>query len=236
MNNIAYSPKVLSYGKSLNFVFLLGIFAPIMMMAIIIIVGQLTPYYNPITDTISQMGAREQPYSIILNSSYIIYGIVIIATAYNLYKRLNHTTLVKILLILFVFHACGSICLAIFPDKMDTLGSPVTSNIVHNIFSGISYVSLVMGILLYSLSNLRHKATDLIAIIGIAVVAINLVMPFINLFSCLKEIAGLLQRFFMFCSFFWVTLTSALLYRRMLSNQTAGSTNFDKPAPFSTHL
>ncbi len=236
MNNTAYLPRTLDNDRSSNLVFLLGLLVPIMMMAVIIIVGQITPNYSPVADTISQMGARKQPYSIILNSAYIIYGIVIITIAYKLYKRLNHSTLVRALLILMFIHACGSICLAVFPDKPDTPGVFVTNNTIHNIFSGISYVSLVLGILFYSVSTLRQKTTKIIGIIGVAVVVINLLMPMINLFIYLREIAGLLQRFLIFCSFSWVVLTSTLLYKRILLDQTVSSTDVNKPASFCANL
>ena len=215
MNNTGSLPRQFS-NRLTNIIFLLGIFAPIMMMASIMIVGQITPDYSPVSETISLMGAQEQPYSIVLNSSYIIYGSIIISIACNLYKGLYHSAMVKTLSILLFIHAVGSIFLAVFPDKPCTSGGYFSENIVHNTFSGISYVALLMGILVYSMSAVRGKTTKIIAIAGIAVVSINLAMPLINVVSYFKEIAGLLQRFFIFCSFSWVILTSILLYRRLL--------------------
>jgi hypothetical membrane protein len=205
--------------RFVHFIYSLSIFTPVMMMAIIIVVGQITPDYNPVSETISQMGARERPYSVVLNSSYIIYGMIIIGIVYSLYRKLFHTNMIKTLAVLLVIHAVGSIFLAVFPDKPDTSGGYFSENIIHNTFSGISYIALLLGILIYSMAALKVKSTKIIAIAGIAVVSINLAMPLINVVNYLNEISGILQRFFIFCSFSWIIVLSILLYRRLLLNR-----------------
>ena len=56
-----------------RFLLLCGVFAPVMMMFTIFIVGQITQDYNPISDSISQMGIPDRPYSIVLNAGYVVY-------------------------------------------------------------------------------------------------------------------------------------------------------------------
>ncbi len=223
MNNSSHLSTQFENSRFTSIALLLCILAPMAIMAIIIIVGQITPDYDPVSDTISLMGAREKPYSFILNTGYVIYGALICTAAYSLYKGVKHSSLTKTLVVLLIIHAFGSICLAIFPDKPGATGGFFTANIIHNTFSGISHVALLSGILVYSISNLRRKTARIIAIIGIAIVVINIIMPLINVFSPLKDIAGLSQRFFIFCSFSWVILTSTLLYRSVLSNQAKDS-------------
>ncbi|HEX79333.1 MAG TPA: DUF998 domain-containing protein [Dehalococcoidia bacterium] len=235
MNNTAYSLGTLDKDRLNKIIISLGLLVPIIMMAVIITVGQITPNYSPITNSISQMGAWVQPYSIILNSAYILYGILIITVAYILIKNLPHSTLVKVLLTLLMIHALGSICLALFPDKLDTPGVLV-DNTIHNIFSAVSYVSLLLGILSYSIYALRQKTIRIIGIAGILVVVINFIMPMINLFSYLREIGGLLQRLLIFCSFSWIALTSAIMYKKTLSDQTATDTYVNKTTSFFANL
>ena len=54
----------LNIDRIARFLLLFGVFAPVTMMVTIIVVGQITPNYNPISDTISQLGASNNPYSI----------------------------------------------------------------------------------------------------------------------------------------------------------------------------
>lgn len=213
MSKISYLNRQLDF-KFISFIFYLGILAQVMMMVIIITVGQITPDYSPISETISQMGARERPYSIILNSSYILYGTIIICIVYSLYRRLFHTTMINTLAVFMIMHAIGSIFLAVFPDKTDTSGGYFSENIIHNTFSGISYITLLLTILTYSIATIKVKNTKSIAIAGILVVSINLVMPLINVVSYFEEISGMLQRLFIFCSFSWIIVNSIILYKR----------------------
>lgn len=235
MNNTASLAGTIDKDRFNKIVLSLGLLVPILMMAVIILVGQITPNYSPITNSISQMGARVQPYAVILNSAYIVYGILIITIAYILSKNLPHSTLVRALLTLLVIHALGSICLALFPDKLDTPGVLV-DNTIHNVFSGVSYVSLLLGILFYSIYALRQKKIRIVGIAGILVVVINFMMPMIGLFSYLSIIGGLLQRLLIFCSFSWVVLTSAIMYKKTLSGQTATDTDVSKTASLCTNL
>ncbi len=204
--------------KIISFAYILGIFAIIMMSSIIITVGQITPDYNPISDTISRMGAKIAPYSSVLNSGYIIYGTIILIIAFNLHTRLAYTNPIKLSIILLLLHAFGSIFLAVFPDKPDIPGGYFTANIVHNIFSGMFYVSMLLGIFIYSLKSLIDNKTKGIALFGIFLVTINIIMPFINVVSYFKEISGLLQRSLLFLSYFWVVITSSLTYKRIMLN------------------
>ncbi|UCE97807.1 MAG: DUF998 domain-containing protein [Dehalococcoidia bacterium] len=204
--------------KIVSFVYILGIFAIIMMSSIIITVGQITPDYNPISDTISRMGAKIAPYSNVLNTGYIIYGIIILIITFHLCKKLVYTKHFILPMILLLLHAFGSIFLAVFPDKPDIPGGYFTANIVHNIFSAMFYASLLLGIIVFSIKSLKDNKMKGIALFGIILVTLNIIMPFINVVSYLKEISGLLQRSLLFLSYFWVVITSSLIYKRAMLN------------------
>ena len=235
INNTGYVER--TYNKKfIKFVFFLSMFAILMMMSIIITVGQITPDYSPVSDTISRMGAEIAPYSDILNTGYIVYGIIIIVIAYNLYTRLDHTKIIKLSVILLLLHAFGSIFLAVFPDNPDIPGGYWTANIIHNTFSGMFYASLLLGIIVYSLKALSNKTTRGIAIFGFTLVTINTIMPFINVVSYSKEISGLLQRFLLFLSYFWVVLTSSILYRRVWLKHLADSNVVRNPTCLASAL
>ena len=50
-----------------RFLLVCGILAPILMMAIIIVVGAITPDYSPISGTISQMGTPNSPFAFLVS-------------------------------------------------------------------------------------------------------------------------------------------------------------------------
>jgi hypothetical membrane protein len=192
---------------------LCGVFAPIIMMAIIIIVGQITPHYSPVSDTISQMGTPESPYAPVLNCGFVIYSVLIGLTAYGFHRRLRYAAMGKTLVILLGIHAIGIILLMVFPDTLDFPGKHFTDDILHNVFSAIAYPALLVGMLVFTGIARQEKALRITAIMGLAVVFLNLPMPFINMFDSLRPISGLLQRLFMASSFLWLALTSLYLYK-----------------------
>jgi hypothetical membrane protein len=205
-----------------RFLLLLGVLAPITMMVVVIVVGQITPNYNPISDTISQMGTPNSPYSSVLNNSIIIYGALIGATAYGFYRRLRNTVMGNTLVILLSIHAIGTILLAVFPDSPEFVGKHFADDILHNALSAISYPALLMGMLVFAGIARREKVLRVTATIGLAVVILNLPMPFITMFGPLKSMGGLIQRLFMAGSFLWLACTSLLLFKNSGILQKSG--------------
>ncbi len=197
-----------------RFLLFCGVFAPIMMMVIIIIAGQITPDYNPISDTVSQMGAPERPYSRVLNGGYVIYGILIGVAAYGLCRSMSFTLTAKRLAILLSIHAMGTMLLGFFPDSLDLASKHFTDDIIHNTISVISCLPLLIGILIFRRIARQEKALRVAGILGLVVIAINLPMPIITIFEPLKPISGLLQRLLSGGAFSWLTLTFILLYRK----------------------
>ena len=134
--------------------------------------------------------------------------------ACGLYRSISSTTTAQILTILLCIHAMGTILLGLFPDSLDLLPKHFTDDLLHNTVSAISSLPLLIGILIFRRIARQEKALRVLGILGLAIVAISLPMPTIAMFEPLKPISGLLQRLLSGSSFFWLTLTFLLLYRK----------------------
>ena len=190
-----------------------GMLAPIIMGVVIIVVGQLTPDYNQISDSISRMGTPDRPYAWLLHDGYYIYGILMAIAAYGLSRTIGSAPGANRLAMLLGIHAFGMMLLAIFPDSVNS----TFKHIVHDIMSTTAYLPLIIGIFI-SRRIARYEVTLKVAgIIGIFIIIINLPMPIINMVGPLASIGGLLQRILSGFSFFWLTLTFFLLYKNRLS-------------------
>lgn len=190
-----------------------GVLAPIIIGVVIIVVGQLTPDYNQISDSISRMGTPDRPYAWLLHGGYYAYGILMGIAAYGLSRTISSAPRANILAMLLGIHAFGTILLAIFPDSVNS----TFRHIVHDVMSVTSYLPLLIAILI-SRRIARHELTLKVAgFLGIFIIIINLPMPVINMVGPLASIGGLLQRILSGCSFFWLTLTFFLLYRNRRS-------------------
>ena len=190
-----------------------GMLAPIIMGVVIFVVGQLTPDYNQVSGSISQMGTPDRPYAWLLHAGYYVYGILMAVAAYGLSRTIGSAPRANSLAMLLGIHAFGMILLAIFPDSVTS----TFKHIVHDIMSATAYLPLIIGIII-SRRIARHEvALKVAGIIGIFIIIINLPMPIIYMVSPLASIGGLLQRILSGCSFFWITLTFFLLYKNRRS-------------------
>jgi hypothetical membrane protein len=181
---------------------------------LIIVAGQIDPNYSSASDTISRLGASNRPYSIVINTGFVIYGVFICGVAYGFYRKLRYIPLAKILVILIGVHAIGAILLGIFPDSPSVPSDTHwTDGILHDTLSGISHLALLIGILVTAKIAREEKALKAVALIGLAVVVINLPLPVIIVFDPFESINGILQRLFVISSIFWLALTSSVLYK-----------------------
>ena len=196
-----------------------GVLAPVMMMVIILVVGQITPDYNPISDSISRMGTPDRPYAVVLHGSYFVYGVLMGTAAYGVYQTMGCTDSTKRLAILLGTHAIGTVLLAVFPDSVN---SPL-KHIIHDAMSVISYLPLLAGILISRRIARQERTLKVTGILGLVILIINLPMPVINMIDPLKSIGGLLQRLLSGSSFIWLTLTFFLLHRKHRALQRTGT-------------
>jgi len=197
-----------------RFLLLCGVFAPVMMMFTIFIVGQITQDYNPISDSISQMGIPDRPYSILLNAGYVVYGMLIGLAARGLSISMGLTTRAKRIALLLSIHAIGTMLLGIFPDSLDLPAKPFSADLIHNIVSAVSLLPLLVSILVFRGIARGEKALKVVGILGLVVIAINLPMPLINYIGAIDPISGLIQRILCGSAFCWLSLTFILLYRK----------------------
>ncbi len=187
-----------------------GILAPPVMMIAILVIGQITPNYDPISDSISRMGTPDKPYAMMLHGGYFIYGILMLMATYGLYRIMDHTDNVKKIAILLGIHAVGTVLLAIFPDSIDT----PYKHVIHDVMSTTCYLPLLLSILVFRRITRYREILRVLDVLALSIIVINLPMPVINIVSFLRPIGGLLQRFLIGTSFLWLTLIFYLLHKK----------------------
>lgn len=202
-----------SDGDLPRFLLFCGVLAPVMMVVVILVVGQITPGYDPVSETVSQMGAAERPYAFVLNAGYVAYGILMGAAAYGLSQIVGLTTRAKTLAVLLGMHAAGTMLLGVFPDTLDLAPKGLTEDFLHNTVSAVSSLPLLVGILVLRGIARQRRALKAAGILGIVVIIANLPMPAIPMLDALQPVSGLLQRLLSGSAFLWLALTFGLLYR-----------------------
>jgi hypothetical membrane protein len=193
---------------------LCGILAPAMIFAVIIVVGQITPHYDPLRETISRMGAAESPYAAWLNGGYVLYSSLIALTVYGFFISFRHDRRVGLLTALLGVHALGAMLLAVVTDIPDLSGADHSSLNPHNIVSALAYLPIIGAAFVFYRINMRVAALRAVSLLGLVVIFVNIPMPIITQIDAISPISGLLQRLFYAVTFSWLAFASWLLFRR----------------------
>jgi hypothetical membrane protein len=205
----------LNLGNFSQLLLLYGVFAPLMLAILVLVLGQITPGYNPFTDTVSQLGTHDKPYSTLMNTGLIAYGLCIGGAIYGLYRILYHIPRTKILTLLLSIYSLGIIFLGIFPDSPSYQNTSFYTDIVHNTFSAISYLALLIAMVFTTKIVQIEETLKPVASLGIAIFVFNLPLPIIIVFDLFEPIGGLLQRLFIASSLLWLVFISLFLYKRL---------------------
>jgi len=190
-----------------------GMIAPFLLLSIITAVSLITPDYDPIKETISQMGTPDSRYAAWLNGGYILYGSLIGIGAFGFYRSLRSDPRAGLVAILLIIHAAGSILLAVFPDVRDVPGVAESKVNAHNLISTVTYLPLLGAILVFYLIARKTPSLRAVSAYGLVVIAASLPMPAITLVSALSPVCGLLQRMLYTLTSLWMALISWKLLR-----------------------
>ncbi len=184
-----------------------GVVAPVMLMAVLGILGEITPDYNPVSQTISLMGTADRPYAWLLNGSYVFYGALMGVAALGLSRSTVFPRVSRRAALLLALHAAGTVLLGVFPDSTTSSAR----HIIHDVVSAASFAPLLGGILVFRTAARQSRALKLAGIAGLAVVILNIPMPFLTRFD---PYTGLLQRVLAGAAFCWLAGAFLLLYRK----------------------
>lgn len=190
-----------------------GIIAPAILGITVLVVGYITPGYNPVSDTVSLMGTPEQPYAWLLSSGYWVYGILMLFAAYGLHRIFIDYPQIKPLPILLGIHALGTILLAVFPDSTTSF----YREMLHNFISGIAYVPLLAMIYIFRNLTMDNSSFSRLRAFGLLVLIINIPLPFVHMVEPLSAAGGLLQRVLCACSFTWLRFAFFSMYKARFS-------------------
>ena len=190
-----------------------GMIAPLILGITVLVVGYITPGYNPISDSVSLMGTPEQPYAWLLSSGYWVYGVLMCFGAYGLNRIFINVPQIKPLSKLLGIHALGTILLAVFPDSTTSF----YREMIHNFVSAIAYAPLLAMIYIFRNFTRDNPSFSRLRSFGLLVLIVNIPIPFVHIIGPLSVIGGLLQRVLCACSFVWLRLAFFSMYKKQYS-------------------
>lgn len=188
---------------------LCGIIAPAVLVVSILIAASLTPGYSHVADTVSQLAAQGRPHPEAVITGFILYALLIVAFTCGIYRQMGPEIHAKLMFLFLVVHSAGFILLALFrndqelPDKVVT-----TQGILHDLFSGIAFIGLVLAMLVIAKLSYRNPKWTAFFWFTIVIVSLNCILPVLFWLELAVSIEGLIQRSFYTLSLLWLALLS----------------------------
>ena len=179
-----------------------GVLAPLLLAGFVIAAALVTDDYSGLSDTISQLGIHESPHPLVINSGFIICGLLLLGFAFGLRCRLGRGAVVRVIWVPLAVGGIGVALSGVLHADLDVPGATRTlEGDLHNAFAGVAYVSLLIGMALLAAAARRRQAWRDYATMSLAVLAASIVLLLVYASGVARPVEGALQ-----LSFFGVTL------------------------------
>lgn len=203
MNNIVFLRKIFAF---------CGILAAIATLIVMTILGLIKPNYDPLIQTMSELGEEGGPNAYLATIFFIVNGILLALFSISLFwfmKEHELSTVGPIILIFYSFFEW--ICSGIFPCDQDCAGQTFTGA-MHIVISviGLSLFFLLPLIIWYTVRNEAdwQDINKVLLIFGIII----FILAGILTYAFFKDILlGLIQRIYYVFVLGWVSLLSIKL-------------------------
>ncbi|MFQ5400870.1 MAG: DUF998 domain-containing protein [Anaerolineae bacterium] len=191
--------------KRIRFLWLLGVFAPLWLSAVSVVAGALTPGYSPVSEVVSELGARGMPYADLMNGAgFMLTGIFIILFSLGAKRMMGNGKLAGLTSLLIALTGVGVFGSGYFPCDpgcaIENMSIPMLKHALAGLttFAFSAVTPLVVSFHYWRSRRWGYFAYSLLT--GVALLSLLSIM-----FSpIISGIEGLHQRAFLGIYFLWV--------------------------------
>jgi len=198
---------VRSYGfaRLSRYLAICGILAPLAATAFVLAGALVTPGYDHILNTISQLSAIDAPHPEWMNTGFILYGSLMIGLSFAVRKCLAPRTGTTIVWLMIIIHGVGVILTAVFPyNAAITEGIHSLKDAAHHLVSIVACVAFIVGMLVMARMVWAETAwygVTRLSLLAIGVVSILFVFSLIPFF---RDVNGLMQKISALAMFIYI--------------------------------
>ena len=188
---------------------LCGVLAPPLLAIFFVSVGVVTPDFSFISETISQLGARGMPYPGVMNSGFIVCGVLLILFALGLYLRLGRSVVAKAVWLLLAIEGICIVLSGVYQTDSPVPGITCSAEgNLHCIFSLIAFFVLPITMAVFLWITYRRPAWRGLTRISITVLVLNLLLFLVFMIVGADRIAGAMELSFFGISLVWLEAVS----------------------------
>ncbi len=213
----------LTSGSILRWLLLCGVLAPAFMVGFVVASALMTSDHSYLSATVSQLGTSGREYASVMNSGFVLCGVLVIPFAYGLYCRLGRNYAAKALWILLTVDGIGTILIGMFHADSVLLGGTATfEGDLHGIFAGIAYLALVIGMVVFAVAVHRRPEWRGFMQASAVAVVINSAILLVFFLGFYEAFEGGLQLAFFGTAMLWMEAVAVRSLR-----QTAQAHEYD---------
>lgn len=192
-----------------------GFAAAVVFIGSSVVLGALLPGYNPISQTISELGESGSPFEIIFRIVILLEATCLILFALGLFLYSSKAELSLLPGALIGFYGLMELGIGVYPSPHPW----------HNLF-GIGstpgfFAPLGLALAWRGASDLRLMRSLSAAMFAVILSAMVLnLSPIVHPYAIVLEYYGVLQRLLLFTFYFWIAVLAAWLLQRRAEVQT----------------
>jgi len=195
-----------------------GVIAPILFTSVVLILGFIQPEYNHVTQYMSEFGAVDAPYALIMNTVGVpLLGLLIIAFAFALDRGVNNGKGSKIGPLLIGISGVSFVLCGIFRCDPDCI--PIsTVGIIHGYMCFIAQFALIFAPFFMFHRLARDDRWRNYHIYSLVIAVIALFMAIVYKFHGSDDLVGIFQRISFGVPLLWVEIMAIKLFTILKKN------------------
>lgn len=208
--------KAMQPGKRSNILDLTaicGIVGPIFYAIVIAIIGYLQPDYSHISQSMSELGASDMPYALIINTlGFPLLGILMIAFAIGIDCGISSNKVSRVGPALIALSGASLIMTGIFP--CDPRCIDVTwVGVTHSVFATVAAISYAIAPIFVAIRQWSDSRWRSYTTFSWITASITLLLSMLYSLDIFESQDGLFQRLSMGLPLMWMEITSIKLLR-----------------------
>ena len=199
---------------------LCGALAPVLLLLLYVAASAVNPGFNHVLKTVSQLGVGTSRYPWIINSGFLLFGILMFPLAFGLYLRFSRHFMARLLCFTLVLCGLCAVLTGVFHAERAMVNNlPVLEGMMHVIFASTGILSLTVAILAAADIFQRYPAWRIFVWPSIAISAVVLVGAVLFTRQLVPAWNGLIERVFYSLAMGWVGAVSLRSFLLPLSER-----------------
>jgi hypothetical membrane protein len=201
--------------KIQKYLFICGIIPPILFALKIAIIGFFHPNYNHITQYMSELGAKNAPYSVINNTGLSLGGLLIILFSIGFYQviiKKDNSFYAKIGLFFIFISGLSFFLIGFFPCDPDCVNYS-TIGIIHGYLSNFAQFPLIISPLFLMPTFRKLNNWYNVYIFSIFIIILGIGFFILYKSYIFEDYTGLLQRISFGIPLLWLEIIGIINYK-----------------------